>query len=34
VIACAERRGKRALTFDRRDFVPFAREGTITLVGL
>jgi predicted nucleic acid-binding protein len=34
VIACAERRGKRVLTFDRRDFVPVAREGTITLVGL
>lgn len=34
VIACAERRGKRVLTFDRRDFVPVAREGTITLVGI
>jgi predicted nucleic acid-binding protein len=34
VIACAERRGKRVLTFDRRDFVPIAREGTIALVGL
>lgn len=34
VIACAERRGKRVLSFDRRDFVPVAREGTITLVGL
>jgi predicted nucleic acid-binding protein len=34
VIACAERRGKRVLTFDRRDFVPVAREGTIVLVGL
>ncbi len=34
VIACAERRGKRVLTFNRRDFVPVAREGTITLVGI
>ena len=34
VIACAERRGKRVLTFDRRDFVAVAREGTITVVGL
>ena len=34
VIACAERRGRRVLTFDRRDFVPVAREGTITLIGI
>jgi uncharacterized protein len=32
VIACAERRGGRVLTFDHRDFVPVAREGTITIV--
>jgi predicted nucleic acid-binding protein len=29
VIACAERRGGAALTFDRRDFDVVAREGTI-----
>lgn len=32
VIACAERTGGRVLTFDERDFVPVAREGTITIV--
>jgi len=32
VIACAERRGGRVLTFDRRDFVPVARQGAIILV--
>ena len=32
VIACAERRGGRVLTFDERDFAPVAREGAITMV--
>lgn len=32
VIACAERRGGRVLTFDDRDFAPVARAGTITMV--
>jgi len=32
VIACAERNGGNVLTFDLRDFVPVAREGTITVV--
>lgn len=32
VIACAERNGGRVLTFDVRDFVPVAREGTISVV--
>lgn len=32
VIACAERNGGNVLTFDERDFVPVAREGTITVV--
>lgn len=32
VIACAERHAGRVLTFDHRDFVPVAREGTITIV--
>jgi len=32
VIACAERHGGRVLTFDQRDFVPVAREGTISVV--
>ena len=32
VIACAERNGGRVLTFDERDFVAVAREGTITIV--
>jgi predicted nucleic acid-binding protein len=32
VIACAERRGGRVLTFDERDFAPVARAGTITIV--
>ncbi len=34
VIACAERRAGRVLTFDRRDFVPVAREGKISVVPL
>lgn len=34
VVACAERRGGRVLTFDMRHFPPVAREGTIELVGL
>ena len=29
VIACAERRGKRVLTYDQRDFSVVAREGTL-----
>ena len=32
VIACAERRGGRVLTFDERHFAIVAREGTITLM--
>lgn len=32
VIACAERRGSRVLTFDLRDFGPVAREGLISIV--
>lgn len=32
VIACAERRGKRVLTYDQRDFSVVAREGTFTLI--
>ncbi|MGH8885114.1 MAG: type II toxin-antitoxin system VapC family toxin [Egibacteraceae bacterium] len=32
VIACAERCGGRILTFDRRDFVVVAGEGTITIL--
>jgi predicted nucleic acid-binding protein len=32
VIACAERNAGRVLTFDHRDFVPVAREGTISIV--
>ena len=34
VIACAERRGGRVLSFDRRHFSVIAREGTITLAGV
>ena len=33
VIACAERRGGRVLTYDQRHFGPVAREGTIQIVG-
>lgn len=32
VLACAERRGGKVLTFDRRDFEVVAREGTVSLV--
>jgi uncharacterized protein len=32
VIACAERNGRRVMTFDRRHFEVVAREGAITLV--
>jgi predicted nucleic acid-binding protein len=32
VIACAERHAGRVLTFDHRDFLPVAREGTIIIV--
>jgi predicted nucleic acid-binding protein len=32
VIACAERHAGRVLTFDHRDFIPVAREGTISIV--
>jgi predicted nucleic acid-binding protein len=32
VIACAERRGGRVLTYDQRHFPVVAREGTITVV--
>jgi predicted nucleic acid-binding protein len=32
VIACAERRGGRILTFDMRDFTIVAGEGRITVV--
>jgi predicted nucleic acid-binding protein len=32
VIACAERSGGRVMTFDLRDFVVVAAEGTITIV--
>lgn len=33
VIACAERRGGRVLTYDLRHFPVVAREGTIDLIG-
>jgi predicted nucleic acid-binding protein len=32
VVACAERRAGRVLTFDHRHFVAVSREGTITVV--
>jgi predicted nucleic acid-binding protein len=32
VIACAERRGRRVLSYDQRDFSVVSREGTFTLV--
>jgi len=32
VVACAERRGKRVLSYDQRDFPVVAREGTFTLI--
>ena len=32
VIACAERRGGRVLTLDRRHFGVVGREGTLTLL--
>jgi predicted nucleic acid-binding protein len=33
VIACAERRGGKVLTYDQRHFSVVAREGTIQIVG-
>jgi predicted nucleic acid-binding protein len=33
VVACAERRGGRVLTYDQRHFPVVAREGTIQIVG-
>jgi predicted nucleic acid-binding protein len=32
VIGCAERRGRRVLSYDQRDFSVVSREGTFTLV--
>ena len=32
VIACAERNGGRVMSFDRRDFMIVAREGTIEII--
>jgi predicted nucleic acid-binding protein len=34
VIACAERRGRRVLTYDRRHFSVVSREGSIILAGV
>ena len=33
MIACAERRGGKVLTYDQRHFPVVAREGTIQIVG-
>jgi predicted nucleic acid-binding protein len=34
VVACAERTSARVLTFDRRHFIPVAREGTVRLAAV